>query len=192
MQPGATLALLLHHLRLWPVAVLLLAGCASTTTVKITPSPQAQVCDAASQALVLWTTAWRADQKDIAARELAASEGIGRFFAQSGCFASASVQRVYPQDHEATLAGSRGDYKKVVRIVVRELGPTLALGASAALIEGATEVSLDISEYAGPSPSPRTFTVQWRSGGAGVIKGVATLPQDLQAALAAGLQPGTR
>jgi hypothetical protein len=36
---------------------------------------------------------------------------------------------------------------------------------------------------------PRAFTVQWRNGGPGVVKGVATLAQDLQAALAAALQP---
>jgi len=34
--------------------------------------------------------------------------------------------------------------------------------------------------------------VHWAHGGPGVIKGVATLPQDMQAALAAGLQPGSR
>ena len=74
-------------------------------------------------------------------------------------------------------------------ITVRELGPTVKIGASLALIEGATEVVLDVSEFLPGRIPPRTFTVQWRSGGPGVLKGVASLPQDMQAALAAGLQP---
>jgi hypothetical protein len=59
-------------------------------------------------------------------------------------------------------------------------------------VEGGTEVVLDITEYDLPQPAPRVFTVHWRNGGPGVVKGVATLAQDLQAALAAGLQPRAR
>lgn len=195
MQAGATLSFLLRHIRVWPVAVLLglgLGGCAATTTVKLTPSPQTPVCASASKALVVWTTGWRSDQKDVPAREAAATEGIDRFFQKSGCFVATTVLRVAQSEREAAIAAHRAGHEKVLVLVVRELGPTLALGASAALIEGATEVALDISEYTGSNPAPRSFTVQWRSGGAGVIKGVATLPQDLQAALAAALQPGAR
>lgn len=36
---------------------------------------------------------------------------------------------------------------------------------------------------------PRAFTVHWRHGGPGVVKGVASLPADMDAALRAGLQP---
>jgi hypothetical protein len=82
--------------------------------------------------------------------------------------------------------------EKVVLIVVRELGPTVKIGASLALVEGGTEVVLDVSVYELAIPTPRTFNVQWRRGGPGVVKGVATLPQDLQAALTAGLQPHAR
>ena len=77
-------------------------------------------------------------------------------------------------------------------IAVRELGPIVKIGASLALVEGGTEVVLYVSEYEATKPAPRTFTVQWRNGGPGVLKGVATLPKDMQAALAAGLQPPTR
>jgi len=77
----------------------------------------------------------------------------------------------------------------VVVVTVRELGPTLALGASPALVDGATEVRLDLAVSTRAQPMPRAFTVQWRNGGPGVVKGVATLAQDLQAALAAALQP---
>ncbi|AUB83003.1 hypothetical protein THSYN_20010 [Candidatus Thiodictyon syntrophicum] len=77
-------------------------------------------------------------------------------------------------------------------IRVRELGPTVKIGASPALLEGGTEVVLDVSEFLPGRTTPRTFTVEWRNGGPGVLKGVASLPQDMQAALAAGLQPPVR
>jgi hypothetical protein len=80
-------------------------------------------------------------------------------------------------------------YEKVIVVALRELGPTVKIGASLALVEGGTEVVLGLSEFISGKPAPRTFTVQWRSGGSGVLKGVATLPQDMQAALKAGLQP---
>ena len=123
------------------------------------------------------------------------ADGLGRFFADSGCFASASLRRLPGNAKEVaqeTLTEARAGNQKVVLIAVRELGPLLRLGSSAALFEGATEVVLDISEYEPSAPLPRTFTVQWRNGGAGVLKGVATLPSDMQEALAAGLQPAAR
>ena len=182
---------------LLPIAALLLAigGCASTTTSQLSPSPQEPVCAAPTTALILWRPQWRADQKDTLAREAAAAAGLGQFFENSGCFKSASLQRL-PQDSEesaqATAAAATKRNEKVVLITVRELGPTVKIGASLALVEGGTEVALGVSEFLPGKTTPRTFTVQWRSGGPGVLKGVASLPQDMQAALAAGLQPPTR
>jgi hypothetical protein len=179
------------------LATLLLAvsGCASTTSSQLTPSPQAPVCQPTGTATIIWAKRWRSDQKDVPAREAAASDGMSQFFARSGCFSSASVRRL-PQYSVASVqaavadAGTRNE--KVVLIVVRELGPTVRIGSSLALVEGGTEVVLEMSEYMPARAAPRTFTVQWRSGGPGVIKGVATLPQDMQAALASGLQPAAR
>ena len=174
----------------------LLAGCASHTTALLSPSPQAPVCAASASAQVWWHTAWRPDQKDVPARDAAAAQGLGQFFAGAGCFKSAEVRRVSPPPAPgATPAGvaeALQGHDKRVLIVVRELGPTVKLGASLALVEGATEVVLEVTEYSPASPAPRRFTVHWRSGGPGVIKGVASLPQDLQAALAVGLQPAPR
>lgn len=176
-------------------ALLAVGGCASTTSVALVPSPQAPVCDGAAHALVLWAPQWRADQKDVAQREAAAAEGLGRFVATAGCFASATLQRApgtaAERDGLATAAaGARP--QTVVLVTVRELGPTLRLGASPALVEGATEVVLDLAVHTPAQPAPRRFTVRWRSGGPGVVKGVATLADDLRAALAAGLQPPAR
>jgi len=175
--------------------LLALAGCVSTTTVTLTPGPQRPVCDASARALVLWLPHWRPDQKDMADREAAAADGLARFVASAGCFASATLQRL--PDNAANrvpplLAEPGAGPDTVVLVTVRELGPTLALGASAALVEGATEVRLDVAVSTRAQPVPRAFTVQWRNGGPGVVKGVASLAQDLQAALAAALQPAAR
>lgn len=177
------------------VPLLALCGCAATTSTHFTPSPQQSVCDVSSNAVVVWSPQWRADQKDVQARELAASEGIARFFQVSGCFASVSLRRV-PQlsapyvQSAASEAAQR--YDTLVGLAVRELGPVVRLGSSAALVEGGTEVVLDIEEYKPPNEKRRSFSVHWRNGGPGIIKGVATLPQDMEAALTAALQPGSR
>lgn len=175
--------------------LLALSGCASTTSVQITPAPQEPVCQPAASARVLWVTKWRADQKDVPAREEAVSKGIHLFFDRPGCFASVSVERLPDNAQQAidALVTGRSRYAEaVVVLAVRELGPTLKIGSSPALVEGGTEVVLDIAEYPPGRSTPRTFTVWWRDGGPGTVKGVATLPQDLQSALAAGLQPGAR
>lgn len=176
-------------------ALLAVGGCASTTTVQLSPSPQEPVCAASATALILWKPQWRVNQKDVLAREAAAVDGLSQFFERSGCFKSALLERL-PQTSEqvaqATAADATRQYEKVVLVAVRELGPTVKIGASLALVEGGTEVVLGVSEFMPGKPVPRTFTVQWRSGGPGVLKGVASLPQDMQAALVAGLQPPVR
>jgi hypothetical protein len=50
-------------------------------------------------------------------------------------------------------------------------------------------VVLSVSSYEVNAPaSAKAFVVHWRHGGPGVIKGVATLPQDMRAALTAALE----
>lgn len=184
MKPLASLCLLLA-----------VGGCASTTTVDLVPSPQAPVCDATAHALLLWAPQWRPDQKDVADREAAAADGLGRFVATAGCFASATLRRVPGSAAErARHAATEADagQQTVVLITVRELGPTLRLGASPALVDGATEVVLDVAVSTPAQPAARRFSLRWRSGGPGVVKGVASLADDLRAALAAGLQPAAR
>ncbi|CRI67222.1 exported hypothetical protein [Thiocapsa sp. KS1] len=175
--------------------LLALVGCASTTTAHLNPAPQEPICGRSTKAVILWTTQWRADQKDIPAREAAAAEGLSKFFAGSGCFKSASIRRLRETSMdsiEAAIVEATARHEKVVLIVIRELGPTVRIGSSMALVEGGTEVVLEISEYGVPGTVPRRFVVEWRDGGPGVVKGVASLPQDMQAALAVGLQPPAR
>jgi hypothetical protein len=88
------------------------------------------------------------------------------------------------------IAAANGQFNKMVTISLRELGPVVKLLSSLALIEGGTEAVFQIAEYLLPEENQtRTFTVHWQNGGPGVIKGVASLPQDMQAALIMGLQP---
>ena len=117
--------------------------------------------------MILWTTRWRSDQKDVADREAAAADGLGRFFAQSGCFAAASVRRLSEDSTgivEDAVAEARARQEKVVVVAVRELGPTVRIG-SPALVEGGTEVVLDLTAYESAKSMPRAFSVYWRHGG---------------------------
>ena len=170
----------------------LLCACASTT-VTLTPEPNTPVCNPATSALVLWAPVWRANQKDVESRETVAARGLDQFFSLPSCFASTRLQRVdkvTPKSIAAALTSATPGYAKVVGIEVQELGPVVKLLSSAALLEGGTEVLLRVTEYAPQSGEElRGFTVHWRQGGAGVVKGVTSLPQDLQSALHAGLQP---
>ncbi len=171
-----------------------LAACASTAVV-LTPSPQAPVCERSATALVLWAPEWRADQKDVALREAAAASGLSSFFSGSGCFASTELRRTGHLDTAAIateLAASGARFDAVVTIRVRELGPVVKFFSSAAFVEGGTEVVLQVSTRPAQSLGRvREFMVHWRNGGLGVIKGVASLPEDMNAALHSGLQPAT-
>lgn len=172
---------------------LLLCGCASTT-VTLTPAAQAPVCDSRATALVLWAPQWRADQKDVAQREQAAATGLQRFLADSGCFARAELQRLpdlAPAKVGAHADAARSGFTQLLSIGVRELGPVVKLLSSAAGFEGGTEVVLQVASYGLPGlVDRREFTIHWAHGGPGVVKGVASLPSDMQAALQAGLQAG--
>lgn len=177
-----------------PAVFALVAGCASTT-VTLQPLPQAPLCTPAAPALVLWASRWRADQKDVPAREEAVASGLRESLARSGCFAQAELRRVRnlePATVGAQLAQATAPATVVMGVEVRELGPVVKLLSSAALVEGGTEVVLRIVEFAPQAATKqRQFTAHWQSGGAGVIKGVAGLPGVMQAALRAALQPGS-
>lgn len=180
------------------LAIPLLAGCAATTSLTLTPSPQAPLCQRSpvqTHAVVLWGSQWRADQKDVAAREAAAYSGLAHFFSESGCFASAALHRLAPSSLPQTQAAAAASDAKadlVLVVVVRELGPVLKLG-SAAVVEGGTEVVLDFTAYLARAAHPsRAFSAHWRNGGPGVVKGVASLPADIASALGAALQPQPR
>ena len=155
-----------------------------------------------------WVPVWRADQKDRPQREAAAEAGIQAFFAERTCFAevlihsSRDLHAALKQAEQVPQHGSGhapapgaahtpdGSAVPQVALVmaVRELGPTLQVGSGPLWVDGATEVKLDV-HLPGLQAAQRSFSIHWRNGGAGNIKGVATLPQDMRDALAAGLKP---
>lgn len=172
--------------RLLPLLVLIVTGCAATTSVDFSPAaPASSVCQAPGQSLkglIVWDVRWRPDQKEPETREAMAEQGIGQFAASSGCFSETRVQRGLPE----SVAG----FDRVVSVTVRELGPVLKLFSSAALVDGGTEVVVDIAAFdPGGSGSRIDFSLYWRNGGHGVVKGVASLPEDMASALVAALRP---
>lgn len=174
-----------------------LCGCAATMSVEFAGQrPVAPVCQGANaplSAVVFWGPNWRPDQKDVGAREQAAERGIADFFATQDCFARTQVQRLASgtlgslDEAKAALAASGIGAQRVVYVVVRELGPVVKLLSSVALIQGGTEVVLDVAIYDPARGQQARFTTHWRHGGAGVVKGVASLPGDMRAALATAL-----
>ncbi len=175
-----------------------ITGCAITSVQLSGDRPAEGPCQVAGQnvtALVLWGTQWRADQKDVAQREAAAELGLSEYFAKSGCFSNTRLVRRTATSaltlqfaREATQAAD-SSATRVLAVTVRELGPVLQVLSSAALVEGGTEVVLQVQSFELSSiGKPAEFVVHWKNGGPGVIKGVATLPQDMQATLAASLE----
>jgi hypothetical protein len=133
---------------------------------------------------VLWRPQWRPDQKDIPEREAAAQRGIERYFGSSGCYFATRVLRT-PDERPGEDLAARD---RVLSITVRELGPVVKLG-SPALVEGGTEVVLDIRAVAANGAILADFRSHWRNGGPWIIKGTATLEQDIGSALRAALNP---
>jgi hypothetical protein len=78
----------------------------------------------------------------------------------------------------------------VLFITVRELGPIVKIFSSPALLEGGTDVVLEIRAVS-PSTGQTSanFIAHWQNGGPWVIKGVATLEQDIASALQEALKP---
>jgi hypothetical protein len=179
-----------------------LSGCAATTFETSGSAPRQALCESrgeAISALVLWGARWRADQKDVPLREAATRQGIEQFFAESGCYSRVRVLRdvggrpaleLSQEEVRQVALGEELPPSRVLTIVVRELGPVVKLLGSAALVEGGTEVVLDIKAQTLDEPAPvADFSVHWKNGGPGVIKGVATLADDMGSALQAALQP---
>ena len=150
-------------------------------------------------ALVLWGTNWRANQKEVPLREEAARQGLEGFFATSGCYATVETRRlpneasaVTSTDQELLSVASAANPRpsRLLVVTVRELGPVVRVFSSAALVEGGTEVVLELRVLdVGSGASLASFQTHWQNGGAMVIKGVSSLPQDMRAALREALQP---
>jgi hypothetical protein len=150
-------------------------------------------------ALILWGPEWRLDQKNPPRREAFAQRGIENFFSTSGCYAEVRVIRKLgdresidlPAAEVMALASAEASRPtRVLFITVRELGPVIKLFSSPALVEGGTDVVLEIRAMS-PSTGQTTadFKAHWQNGGPWAIKGVASLEQDIASALREALRP---
>ena len=137
----------------------------------------ALVALSAGVVLVLWSTKWRPDQKDVAEREAAAWQGIQQFFIRSSC-------RTEIRSADAVPADTRG-FGKVVAISVRELGPVVRIGLPVPL-EGGTEVVFESKVLDGrDGKTLAELRTHWQNGGPFVLKGTRTLAEDMTSALTA-------
>lgn len=141
-----------------------------------------------------WEPQWRPDQKEPAAREALAQQGIEDFVSQHPCLSVTELKRLptdagIPTDTELVQKAARTNpqSERVVLVVVRELGPRLLIGLPV-LVEGGTEVVIEVRvlDPVGSKVLADART-QWRNGGTFVIKGVKSLDTDMSAALTAAL-----
>ncbi len=183
------------------LTLLMLSGCATTRvrmSGQVPPQPLCQGPEESISALIVWSPEWRPEQKDVLMREAAAQRGIERFFTTSQCFARVRVMRrgdsgeandLSLQEVPALTAAAGAPDRRLV-ITVRELGPVVKLLSSPALLEGGTEVVLQVRSV---SPADghigANFTTHWQDGGPWVIKGVTTLEHDITCALQEALRP---
>jgi len=182
--------------------MLVLSGCASThfqVTGQTAQQPLCQRPGEQASALVFWGPKWRPDQKNVLRREAFAQLGIEKFFSTSDCFAKVKITRkvgdresidLPPAEVPGLAATYASDPGHVLFITVRELGPIVKLFSSLALVEGGTDVVLEIRTVS-PATGQITadFTAHWQNGGPWVIKGVASLEQDMASALREALKP---
>lgn len=182
-----------------------LLGCASTKLATSGEVPTVSLCQSSSETLstlVLWGPKWRPNQKEATRREAAVQQGLEDYFAQSGCFSKVEIHRLPEEKIErvssrqelqalASLASAPPD--RLLVVIVRELGPVIKFLSSPAMLEGGTEVVLELTAVnLQTAASPASFRIHWQNGGPLVIKGVKTLPDDMSAALGAAMSPGLR
>jgi hypothetical protein len=162
------------------VAALAAAGCARTRFETSGRTPEGCLCQGPGEqvsALVLWGTRWRPDQKEVSLREAVVRRVDGR-----------PAIELSPAEVRTFAAAQPSGPSRALFITVRELGPVVKLFSSLAPVEGGTEVVLDIgSTVLATGESLADSQSHWEHGGPWVLKGVATLEQDIGSALQAAL-----
>lgn len=182
---------------------LLCQACATTQVdTQGDPSVLCGPLSSEQSVLLLWHADWRADQKEPAQREAIAARAIWQFFEQSSCYGTVTVSDALHRQAVSSLSdqqllrqvtGSTTSYDKVIRLVVHELGPVLALSTSLSPVRGGTEVVLQSRLLDVTSNTLEAELLShWRHGGAFVVKGTGTLERDMQAALATIFSPANR
>lgn len=167
------------------------AACSSIRVQMTPPKPAQKICQNSGEnlnALVLWRPQWRPDQKEPATREAAAQQGLKDFLRASRCFNSAKLERTDATSVADYLRSPTTRAQKYLHITVRELGPVVRVFSSLALLEGGTEVVLEIEISDAMAVGTEKYRVHWQDGGPWTLKGVQTLSADMTAALVASLE----
>ena len=182
-------------------ALLVASGCASTRIELRPEGPLPSLCVPApggGLTRVTWWPQWRPDQKEPAAREAIAEAGLRRVALEGGCLGPATFRRrsAVPAAGREAEGEDPGQppAARVLLVTVRELGPVLRVG-SGSIVEGETNVVLELRELDPRTAGLRLRTIDWRNGGPGVVKGVATLEDDIAEAfrrLLEGRPPASR
>lgn len=183
-------------------SIVVFGGCAATqvTTHAVGNTMSSTSAMATKQtALILWGTAWRTNQKEVALREGMAGRGITQYFSTAPCFSKVEIlksaagrEAVGMSDVEAlNFAAAAGkEYGLIILVRVEELGPLIMIHPSPVLWEGGTEVALRVRVLNTRTAALETDTaIHWRNSGPFVLKGTRTLEQDIQAALASVFRP---
>lgn len=169
----------------------LFAGCAS---LKIDTSGSeiiAPLCvngEPKIEAILLWGTLWRPNQKEPLLRESMAKQGIEKFISETQCVSVPSIQKIaidkpIPSNQTLIEQATTHSASHLLFVLVRELGPTLEIGIPS-IIEGHTEVVLETRIINLDSHKViSSSNIHWRQGGKFIIKSTKSLPNDMASAL---------
>ncbi len=155
------------------------------------------LCDRQAEkenAIVLWGTAWRSNQKEMQFREQKAAGAVERFFKEQSCYAKTGIVRnlsgrdpMLLSDIEAfnLVSALPEKYDKIIILRVEELGPLLVFYCSPILWEGGSEAVVRIRILDVKSASMASdVVIHRRDSGPFVLRGTERLEEDLTAALA--------
>lgn len=173
-----------------------LSGCAVTQSAIHSAGKIPPFCEIEAKqenAIVLWGTAWRMNQKEMQLREQKASQAISQFFGTRSCYAKTTVLRnisghdpVSLSDIEAIefVSALPDHYHKIILLRIEELGPLLIFYLSPILWEGGSEAVFRVRILDVNSRSLESdVTMHRRDTGAFVLRGTKHLEDDLEAAL---------
>lgn len=166
--------------------VLMLNSCASTIINSHKIGTTKELCSKKS-VLVFWGTAWRDNQKEKNLREEIASKAINKYFSNSKCFSDFKVVKNLNNKESISLSDTEllnqtkdSKIDKIITIRIEELGPILNLNLGLVLVEGATEVKLRVKVIDIKTSSiDYDNSIDWKNGGAYIIKGIGTLESDM-------------
>ncbi|MFN8578059.1 MAG: hypothetical protein U0354_14565 [Candidatus Sericytochromatia bacterium] len=164
----------------------MLNSCASTIINSHKIGTTKELCSKKS-VLVFWGTAWRDNQKEKNLREEIASKAINKYFSNSKCFSDFKVVKNLNNKESISLSDTEllnqtkdSKIDKIITIRIEELGPILNLNLGLVLVEGATEVKLRVKVIDIKTSSiDYDNSIDWKNGGAYIIKGIGTLESDM-------------